>query len=90
MEKQRIFVEAKNHKGDIRLIRSELLKNLTLPETGILRKKSAGEFIFFSKEKWDRFSRSMLRGKRESLDPTMTAYQRGKILFDFEGGLNPK
>gem|GEM_PF-5870829 len=33
MEKERIFVEAKNQQGNIEIIKSDLLNILTLPET---------------------------------------------------------
>lgn len=54
MEKQRIFIEAKNQRGNLK-ITSNILDTLTLPETGVLWQKEATEYIFFSKEKWERF-----------------------------------
>ena len=58
MEKQRIFIEAKNQKGNLKIV-SDISDTLTLPETGVLWQKEDTEYIFFSKEKWERFVREM-------------------------------
>ena len=59
MEKERIFIEAESQKGNLKLTKSELLQTLNLPETGILWQKTATEYIFFSNEKWEWFTKGM-------------------------------
>ncbi|MEI6774371.1 MAG: hypothetical protein WCL18_06390 [bacterium] len=54
MEKQRIFIEVKNQRGNFKIV-SAIADTLTLPETGVLWQKGDTEYIFFSKEKWERF-----------------------------------
>ena len=58
MEKQRIYIDVKTQGANL-TIRSSLKDTLTLPETGVLWQKGDTEYIFFSKEKWERFAREM-------------------------------
>jgi len=54
MEKQRIYIDVKKQRGNLKIL-SALRDTLTLPETGVLWQKRDTEYIFFSKEKWERF-----------------------------------
>ena len=75
MERERIFIEAIGEEGNLKPIKSEILETLSLPKTWILRQKSDTEYVFFSKEKWERFVHHMrwekwkeVKGMEKALD----------------------
>ncbi|EKD25560.1 MAG: hypothetical protein ACD_80C00019G0002 [uncultured bacterium (gcode 4)] len=71
MEQSKKYIKVQSQRGNFK-VESDILDTLTLPETWILWQKSAAEYIFFSKEKWDFFVEEMKR--KSGMTPIQLQY----------------